>query len=422
MGKRFTKFLSTIMVTSMLGGLSSCVTSEPVESITPSNYDDWYSSGAQIIKIAEDLGADYERVLSLNPDKNNKPIRLAHNEGKPLEIAFHSSFEELVPYAIDSLDYLFEIIGNINDNYKYEVVDYVADNKHSITFKAGEEHDSYVGTASFSSKGAEDGVHNIDYSIIKIYKDNFKDSTKTPEEIEYNLRNTITHEIMHVLGFDDIYISKTNEHLGNTLINPISKSANKFAQIHLTPDDYNNLLALYAKPSNDLDADIERYRAMSQAYESEYYENWLISEFESNKHPLETLKKKETYTFSQKNITSEDSKEIDFVIDVSDNKYIFTVTDKAGNILERITGEVSYLTVNVALGDDEISYSNSVMLIENIESKYLYTNKFYKESIEEGAVSSLFLYKNKGKYILKDIFSFANSEVVPESELENQMQ
>ena len=421
MGKGFTRFLSTIMLIGMLNGLTSCVTNDVVDAPVELGYSDWYSSGAQVLKIADELGAHTDRVLDYNPDKNGMPIRLAHKNGEAIEVAFHPEFEEFKSYAVDSLDYLFGIIGEINDNYKYKVVDFVGEHDHDIVFKIGEGK-GYAGTTSVSSRCADDGVYNIEWGIIKIYKEAFASSSKKPEEIELEIRNTITHELMHALGFDDIYVRETNKAVTNTLINPTSQKANKYAQLHLTPDDYNNFLALYAKPSKNLEEDIEKYKAMSKAYEAEYYENWLLAEFESEQPPLESLNSQETYAFSQKCMSPNGSKEIDFSIEVDGDQYVFTVTDKSGKVLEQISGNVSYLTTSINAGEKEVNVPNSVMLIENIESKYLYTSKYYQESISEGSITNLFLYKSRGKYVLKDVFSFAKGEVVPESELSSQMQ
>lgn len=430
MGKKFTQFLSTIMVVGMLSGLSGCVESNIAKSSAVENkqdqqsesqslgYSDWYSSGEQVHKIASALGANNERILSYNPEKNNQPIRLAHKNGEAIEVAFHPNFEEFKPYAVDSLDYLFGIIGEINDNYKYKVVDFVAEHDHDIVFQLGEKS-GYAGTTSISSRIADDGVANIEWGIIKIYKEAFKD--KDAKQLDLEIRNTITHELMHVLGFDDVYIRETSEHFGNTIINPISQiHANDYAKLHLTPNDYNNLLSLYAKPSKNLDADIERYEAMSKVYEEEYYQNWLASEFEKENPPLESLSKDETYTFSQQCLSLKSSEDIKFSLDVDGDKYIFIVTDKQGSVLEKVSGEVSYLTTDINVKGKQISVKDSVMLIENFESKYLYTNKYYKDRINN-STSTMFLYKSKGKCVLKDAFAYSQNEVVPQNELAMQM-
>lgn len=421
MGKRLTRFLSTLMFMSVLSGFTSCVEHQEVGPVAK-GYSDWNSSNAQIMKISEALGADNDRIVSYNPDKNNCAIRLAHNNGEPIEVAFDPSFSGLEQYAIDSLDYLFGIMGSINENYKYEIVDFEGAHEHNIVFQAKETSDKYSGTTSISSRSADDGVHNIEWGMVTIYKDSLESSTNSPKEVEINLRNTITHEIMHVLGFDDVYPSLTDMHVGNTLLHTSSKHANEFAKLHITPNDYKNFIALYAKPSADLNSDIEKYKAMSDAYAEFYYHNWLLSEFEKENPLIEELPNEETYTFTQ-NAYLHDTKgeDINFSLDVQGDKYYLKVTSKAGAVLEEVSGDVSYYSISIDVGGTSIVIPKAVMVIEKFESEYYFTNRYMKETIKEGSTSSLMVYKSKGKYVVKDIFSMVTNNA-NELEIQNQMQ
>ena len=421
MGKRINRFLSTIMLDSALSGLTSCV--EHVEAVKPSEipestYSDVYSSNDQISKIVNALGADNDLVLRHNPDKNGSAIRLAHNNGKPIEVAFAPGFEDLEKYTTDSLDYLFGVLGDINDNYKYEVVDFTGIHDHQIVFQTGE-GDDYYGTTSFSSRVADDGVYNIEWGIITIYKDAFNDYT---DNVEMKLRNTITHEMMHLLGFDDIYVSSTSKYVGNTLINPVSKSENKFATLHITPNDYDNFLALYSKPSQNLDADLEQFKKMSDAYKNFYYENWMYSEFQSGNAPIESLPEKETYQFSQRAyLHSVKAEELDYQIDVDGDTYSLKVTDKTGNVLEEKTGKISSYSASLNLAGHTVDVDNAVMVIEDFDSEYYFTSHYMKDVISEGAITSLMIYKHNGKYVIKDMFSM-QSNIANEMQPEAQMQ
>ena len=413
MGRKFTKFLSTIMAVSMLSGLTSCVenVASSSDSLKPEesgySYFEQYSSNDQIQKIVDKLGADNSLNLRYNPDKNGAAIRLAHNNGKPIEIAFHPSFSGLEEYATDSLDYLFGILGDINDNYKYEVVDFTGIHDHQIVFQA-EDTGNYAGTASISSRVADDGVFNIEWGIITIYRDARWDDSK---DAELSFRNTITHEIMHVLGFDDVYPSVTDMHVGNTLIHTSSKNANDFAQLHITPNDYDNFLALYAKPSKNIDADLEKYQQMSDAYKQFYYENWLLSEFQKDNPPIESLPAQETFKFSQgAYLNGTKTEDIDFEIDVDGDSYSLKVVDKNGNVLETKEGKISTYSIDLNLAGQVVDISNAVMVIEDFESDYYFTRRYMKETINEGARSSLMIYKSNGKYVVKDMFAMVENE------------
>ena len=423
MGKKLTRFLSTIMLVASLNGLTSCVENVPATKPVAvdkneSGYSELYSSNEQIQKIVQALGANNDRIVSYNPERNGAAIRLAHNNGKPIEVAFDPSFSGLEQYATDSLDYLFGILGDINDNYKYEVVDFTGTNDHQIVFQA-KDTGNYAGTASISSRVADDGVSNIEWGLVTIYKDAIKDNST---ESEMNLRNTITHEIMHVLGFDDVYPSLTDMHVGNTLVHTASQHANDFAKLHITPNDYDNFLAMYSKPSQNLDADIQKYQQMSDAYANFYYENWLYAEFQKENPPIESLPEQETFKFSQ-NAYLNDTKgeEIDFEINVDGDTYSLVVTKKDGTVLETKTGNISSFSVGLNLAGNQVDVQNAIMVIEDFDSDYYFTSRYMKETIGEGAASSLMIYKSNGKYVVKDIFAMQSNQA-NQLEAEIQMQ
>ena len=427
MNKKLTKFLSTIMLVATLSGITSCVNhvEEPIKKIeTPEvKYSDFFSTDEQIQAIVNALGADNSMINSNNPEKNNKPIRLAHNNGKPIEVAFHPSFYGLEEYAKDTLDYLFGLIGDINPNYKYKVVDFEDLYKHDVIFQTKNDMENYQGTASFSSKIAEDGVANIDWGIVTINNESIKSSCKTPEEYENKIRYAIMHEFMHVLGFNDIYPSKTDMFVGNTYMQTAFSSGNDYVASHITPNDYKNFISVFAEPSKNLAADLERYNQMSDEYTQEYHKNCFESEFGDKKTQIESLEREDTYQFSQKSfITATSSQNLDFSIEIKDEKYLLTVKDKNGNILEKTTGDVKFFGTKITKDGKEKVVNDAVMLIENLESKYFYTNKYLPETIEDGAITTMMLYKMNGKYVLKDIFSYNTSQAEAVSEMGYELQ
>ena len=233
MGQKINKFLSTIMVASTLMGLSSCVNkvNKPVQNdeITETKYSDVYSSEEQIRTIVEAIGADNSMITSYNPERNNKSIRLAHNNGKPIEVAFHPNFEGLESYAKETLDYLFGIVNSINPMYKYEVVDFKSIYDHDIVMQASSEQKPYHGTTSISSMISDDGVANIDWGIVTIYKENIKSVCKSREEFDKVIRYVMTHELMHVFGFDDIYTIIEDIDIDNLVLQPEEVQAVKWA-------------------------------------------------------------------------------------------------------------------------------------------------------------------------------------------------
>lgn len=427
MGQKFTKFISTIMLISTLIGLTSCV--DQIDKPIQNNgnieikYSDGYSSEEQIRKIVKALGADNSMITSYNPEKNNKSIRLAHNNGKPIEVAFHPNFAGLESYAKETLDYLFGVIGLINPMYNYEIVDFKDINSHDIVMQSSIEDKSYHGTASISCKIVEDGVANIDWGIVTIFKEKIQSACKSQEEFDKVVRYVMTHELMHVLGFGDVYPNQTDMFVGNTLMQNAADMGNDYVATHITPNDYKNMIALFAEPSKDLSKDIVKYKKMSDEYTQDYYKNCFESEFGDKKIKIESLEREDIYQFSQNSfITTTTSQNLDFSIEIKDEKYYLTVKDKKGNILEKTTGDVKFFGANITKEGKEKTINDAVMLIENFESKYFYTNKYLPETIADGAITTLMLYKLNGKYVLKDIFSYNTSKAEAISEREYELQ
>ena len=82
-----------------------------------------YSNVQQIERIAEALEVDISVMKFLS--QNNENInRLKHNNGEPIYVSFDEGYpEDYKKIAQDSLDYVFSVIGPINEFYKeYEIV------------------------------------------------------------------------------------------------------------------------------------------------------------------------------------------------------------------------------------------------------------------------------------------------------------
>ena len=90
--------------------------------------------------------------------------------------------------------------------------------------------------------------------------------------------------------------------------------------------------------------------------------------------------------------------------------------------METTTGDVKFFGTNILKDGKQTTVNDAVMLIENFESKYFYTNKYLPETIKDGSITSLMLYKANGSYFFKDVFSYNTAHAEAASEMGYEMQ
>ena len=80
-----------------------------------------YATQEEIVETAETLDCDMGYI---NKTSNNYYVRMKHNNGEPIYVCFDKEYSEsLKEMAKESLDYIFGIVGKINSNYTYKIVD-----------------------------------------------------------------------------------------------------------------------------------------------------------------------------------------------------------------------------------------------------------------------------------------------------------
>ena len=78
-----------------------------------------YANNDQINAIAKELDCDLGYVSKVN----KKYARMQHNGKDPVYVCFDSRLSELEKQcATKALDYMFGIVGEINSNYRYQIV------------------------------------------------------------------------------------------------------------------------------------------------------------------------------------------------------------------------------------------------------------------------------------------------------------
>lgn len=234
-----------------------------------------YASMEQIYALMEGLNADntyfrtYQNFADITkPDVFNI---LNHNDGEPIYIVIPEDYNEMSRQMVTkSLDVVFGIISQVNDKYTYEIVDKVPQGKCSIEYRIAEAHSNGLAWYDFDYQSIRSrrGVITIDNTIIN------------NAEQQNNLLYTLTHELLHVLGFNDIYNTEGSKFEGQKYAKSFMKSTYFLTTtenfVPITPNDYKLLLSAYASPCNNQDeyqATFDKIDALVKGYEKEYYEH-----------------------------------------------------------------------------------------------------------------------------------------------------
>lgn len=173
-----------------------------------------------------------EEVLGGSPEfRYDSGKRLKHNNNEPIYVSISNEFNnEQKQIIINTLDTVFGYVQQVNDNYKYKIVEDTDDikyfNKTKISFELLDLDKSTGGTAKlghdiwiFSSKG-----NFINCGKIKIDRD-----------VTIGFKFMILHELLHCFGLQDLYDVDT-EYFGDWI---------NFQNL-ITPNAYASLLAMYA--------------------------------------------------------------------------------------------------------------------------------------------------------------------------------
>lgn len=213
--------------------------------------------------------------------------RLQHNDGEPIYIQIDDEFSlEQKQTMKQALDFIFGLVGDINDNYKYVIVDdadkFNSLNKTKIKYDRediilyyGQEVYGLYTTSLNRFKSKTKGTF-IKQGNIDISKNNAEDL----DELYY----TTLHETFHLFGVRDVYYYLQNERYHNTYINVDCNHNLKM----IYPNDYKLLISLYAKDTkgfsekeredyiNKLEQKIEDYAIKFYVHYQQAYKQSLV--------------------------------------------------------------------------------------------------------------------------------------------------
>ena len=224
-----------------------------------------FSSQDEIVQTSEFLDCDTSYMAKQNGDF----VRMKHNNGEPIYVCFDEEYSDKYKAVTkESLDYVFGIVGKINNNYHYEIVDKKTFdskiNKTKIYYTYGKEVIDRLG-----NKNEVDGYAESYSAWYNYFTDNpvmnYYEINISKDVEENRLLLTYVHENMHLFGFKDVYTNEalktTEKHYGNTFMN-----VNMCYDI-LTPNDLACLISLYS----DENTDMVRMKQELQKYETKFY-------------------------------------------------------------------------------------------------------------------------------------------------------
>ena len=370
------------------------------------------SNSAQIEEIADEIGADLSVVNSTNKRKifDNEYNRLKSNKDKPVYVNLGDELsEDQKQMCTDALDYVFDYLGKINSEYKYEVVDSKRVNSEFdkgnsvINFKHG--NPNIVGTDGEIVKAKGRMVNYYDsFSTLLGKKANilnnviFDNNYLTNDEYtNQDKLYTAIHEIMHSLGFNDVYtqenIKTTDKFCGDTFM--LSSLGRK--TLLLTPNDYACLLAMYAKPmkGEELSKYIAEAKVKIEKYKVNYYNAYAEISKEAMKEqhncsfPLPVDFKDDRcyeFHFMDSELDENDvNHKFHYYVQVDNGKYKFAITDEGGNVLDKASGDAYCFDETVVLADVQLDkclrpgvdpeyegYSSTFTITDTLDSIYFY--------------------------------------------------
>ncbi len=341
--------ISVLMVVSMLFG--GVATTYGVSEIIYSSY----AKSSQMDDLVKELNCI--DTYKMSPGK-----RLQHNNGEPIYISFKENFtSEQKKEITRAIDYIFGIIGGINSNYKYEIVESVDDNKYfnktTIVFEInelGKAMEQEVNGQLFFDKQnrlpqiTDRGI--MGKSVRVGLDDDFLHNPKNQERIF----DVALHELLHAFGIDDVYFIKTFKHISNTQINV---GVTEMCLNMISPNDYKLLASMYHKPFKTQEEKkkfIDKFNLFIEEYSQSYYKKHYETTLQKRKKELINNgfsdriinKLLEVTPLEDINITisskySERSKYLN--IKVLDGKYFIEALDENEQLVSSCSGKAYYI-------------------------------------------------------------------------------
>lgn len=323
--------------------------------------------------------------------------KLSYTQGGPIYVCVDGLDAFGQDCSTQALDYVFGVLYDINANYYYQLVDTQTynekkqNNKTRISIEYGDFHDVEGRVEEGSTQGGADQVgryNEISIKISEIFKNNEKQRKR--------YINLVIHELVHGLGFADVYYHQTSIDNGCTIINiGLGDYYCKF-----TTNDMKCLYGLYYEFSTqnyqtEINSIIERLNA----YEIEYYNAFCdnmqdITKFHINIDKIENPLMK--LSASNNNIKlDENGNEIktvfNYTINTTEDGYTFSVDGEDGK--------------NYGVASGEYVFKNGVIILKAVDLPY---GLLPSSAHNNRSVSNFAVIKSNDKVFLE---SFSNDSL-----------
>ena len=249
--------IALLTATTIASSLIGCSSHQKADSTSFTSTE--YASDEQINQLAEDLNCDTSYLL---PHK----YKLTHNNGQPIYVTFSEEYTDHYKAIVtESLNNIFSLLNKVNNLYHYEIVnDYDSISSYSnIRYEIGVNNNI-------------DGLANVKTNTIFIDNANLNDN-----KVYY----IATHELLHLLGFNDVYDNGEHKNTDVFYNNTFMKHTNYEDHIlgctiktdadkMILPNDFACIVAKYspkAASSIEYDSLLKKSKNLKNAYEVKFY-------------------------------------------------------------------------------------------------------------------------------------------------------
>lgn len=319
-----------------------------------------YATDKQIETIAEALDCD----ISYLTRRDNHYCVMKHNGDEPIYVYIDETVsDDDKVYIIQSLDYVFGVVGKINSHYRYQIVDeaeYLAQSdKSTIRYSVGDPKTHYDGRDIDVSGTAESILDDVSKLTNKRVTNRFyinlrKDDGTYGYDAITRL-GTCIHELSHTICFADVHtlesIKTTDKHYGNTLMQ--SDHNGKLQHVY-TPNDYKILLSVFTENMTEdkLRNSIGDIKAEVQEYEKWYYEYFTEQVIERSKATHKLERGDYSFTASRTWVMMDNTKYKNFYeLNIENNKYSLKIFDENYKLVDEAVGKVIWANGVAVLKD-----------------------------------------------------------------------
>lgn len=322
-----------------------------------------YATDDQIETIAEKLNCD----ISYLTKRDGHYCVMGHNGDEPIYVYLDETVtEEDRAIAVESLDYVFGVIGDINEHYRYEIVDEATylkkSNKTTIKYSVGNPVTHYEGKEVEVAGTAMSQTDKLSKFTNKRTANRFYINIREADgEIDHATRlGTYIHELMHLVAFADVHTLKsmqtTTKHYGNTVMQ--AAHAGEMVCV-FTPNDYKALVSVLTENMTERQL-MESFGNIQEKvanYEKEYYKFFAEKTIERScaTHKLE--KGDFDFTASKKWVMMDNAEYQNFYeLHIENNKYSLKIFDENYKLIDEAVGQVVWCKGVAILKDVSLKF------------------------------------------------------------------